>query len=126
MARHRWIIIGSVRRISYRMVMSSGYVCDGFQMCWRGARDWCQPWEFDDWAQLQWAVERRLSFVGLELVDIVADVPHHDIRVLVKRNGRKLRCRAYAPLRRDHKDAQRSSDATAARDALRVTASADI
>ncbi len=108
----RWIVIGRVMRIHYRMVMNSGYLCDGFRMYWRGAVDFCQPTEFDAWDQLEAAIRVRLEFAGLSPVDVVVDVSghHRAVRVLVTRAGHKLRRRAYGLDRfADHKAAHGSS-----------------
>lgn len=47
----------------------------GLALNWRGRMDWCQPWEFDDFDQVVWAVERRLKIAGLALLTLASALP---------------------------------------------------
>lgn len=91
--RARWIVVGLVKRIRYRVVGNHGYLCDGFWMNWRGRKDWCQPVEFDDWVELEWAVTRCCELRGLQPEAVVVDCAgeYRAVRVLVRRRpGGKL------------------------------------
>jgi hypothetical protein len=64
----RWICIGMLRLGGIIIAYNGSWQRCAASLNWRGRTAWCQPWQFPDWAGLQWAVERRLSFAGLQPV----------------------------------------------------------
>ena len=63
--RTRWICIGRLHYGGPIFLFGGGWQRCEVSIHWRGRQDWCQPWQFPDWAGLEWAVGRRLAIAGL-------------------------------------------------------------
>jgi hypothetical protein len=62
----RWICIGTLRRGGQILRWGGSWSPCAVSINWRGLTSWCQPWQFEEWPGLWWAVERRLGFAGLQ------------------------------------------------------------
>ena len=98
----RWLTIGTVKLDHYVTMANCGFP-RGLRLNWVHRADWCQPWQFLNWEDLQGAVRRRLNLAGLELVAMASRVQRRYgeivLRVLVVRwRRRKLRKRAHLNL----------------------------
>lgn len=71
----RWITIGEVERRSIRL--GNCVFPNALCMQWRGRVDWCQPFEFVKWENVEAAIRTRLDIASMNVLGIVCLVPQN-------------------------------------------------